>query len=530
MANEQNPNMSRLFQSAGSAQTKQGTGYTNLGRLMSASKDNLLGQKVAGTIGSQVGGVQQQLADQQKAFGEESEKNKIGGQKDIDQREAVLGRFTSPSGAGGEATDEDVSAFERFRSGQYAGPQGLKDTSALKGTAQQLQGQVSNFSPSGTQELLRRSVGGDRYTQGQQRLDTLLMDKSKLTPIARQAQGLGQQISRADLAASGQAELQKNLAKQFGQETQEKLTAGMGGIETDVQKRLAEANLAEGTRQAKIQAVQQFQQDASKRGGGNTYGQLDYLKNLLSSQGADTGEIGKLFGGTSATTAESQRQKSLSEIDQIAKNRAAASRIGSVATSPYGKINFTDPSLQSKYETVSYDDMGTRILGTDLGRLSSDVYSGKLSPDVLKGINAGINYRDPETGMEASGNFSGSLFDLGNQEYKGQLPFLQPQTSAANESFYGSLGQAGQSLRTGSQEQFYKDLATRLANSQGAQNLTEQGLASTQQRASYEALNKLLGRTPSESKYKTVQQQIDPYTGKPIEDTSFYKAGQYKLT
>jgi len=530
MANEQNPNMSRLFQTAGSTQAKQGTGYTNLGRLLSASKDNLLGQKVAGTIGSQVGGVQQQLAEQQKAFGEESEKSKIGGQKDIEQREAVLGRFTSHSGAGGEATDEDVSAFERFRSGQYAGPQGLKDTSALKGTAQQLQGQVSNFSPSGTQELLRRSVGGDRYTQGQQRLDTLLMDKSKLTPIARQAQGLGQQISRADLAASGQAELQKNLAQQFAKETQEKLTGGMGGIETDVQKRLSEAQLAEGARQAKIQAVQQFQQDASKRGGGNTYGQLDYLKNLLSSQGADADEIKRVLGGGSAVTAESERQKVLSDIDQVAKNRAASSKIGSIARSPYGKVSFTDPSLQSKYETVSYDDMGTRVLGTDLGRLSGDIYGGKLSPDVLKNINASVGYFDDLTGQAGSGNFSGSLFDLGNQEYKNWIPQLQPEINTTNERFYGSLGQAGQSLKTGSQEQFYKDLATRLANSQGAQNLTEQGLASTQQRASYEALNKLLGRTPSESKYKTVQQQIDPYTGKPIEDTSFYKAGQYKLT
>jgi len=210
MADNQSNNLSRLFQTAGSSKPQQGTGYTNLNRLFEANKQNQLGQKVAGDLGTQIGGVQTQLQQQQKQFAEESEKNKMGGQKDVEQRDAVLGRFNSPSGAGSDVTEEETSTFGRFIGGQYGGPQTLKDTSDLRQTAQQLQGQVSNFSPAGTQELLRRSVGGNRYTQGQSRLDSLLMDRSKLTPVSRQAQGLGQEINRAELAASG---TDRNLIK-----------------------------------------------------------------------------------------------------------------------------------------------------------------------------------------------------------------------------------------------------------------------------------------------------------------------------
>lgn len=495
MANEQNPNMSRLFQSAGSAQTKQGTGYTNLGRLMSASKDNLLGQKVAGTIGSQVGGVQQQLAEQQKAFGEESEKSKIGGQKDIEQREAVLGRFTSPSGAGGEATDEDVSAFERFRSGQYAGPQGLKDTSALKGTAQQLQGQVSNFSPSGTQELLRRSVGGDRYTQGQQRLDTLLMDKSKLTPIARQAQGLGQQISRADLAASGQAELQKNLAQQFAKETQEKLTGGMGGIETAVQGQLAAAQAQEKDRLSKIAAVQAFaanktpKLDASgnpvldqygnvqydtgvkSRGDGDQYTQTDYLKNLLSGQGAQQAELEQLFG--------TRGTKDISKPFE-----AEAARIAGIKGGFWGADNRQKENILRQAGVPETEIIRIRKESQRLGSIDpSNINWSKFA-------TLGMGALDAQTSNV-----------LGSQRSK---------------ELARSAGLAGQSLGGGSQEAFYQNLAKTLANSQAAQGLTEGGVASEQQRANYEALNRLMGKTSSESKYRK-------------DDPTKYEAGKFLL-
>ncbi len=489
MADPQNPNqMSRLFQSAGSTQAKQGTGYTNLGRLLSASKDNLLGQKVAGNIGTQIGGVQQQLAEQQKQFGEESEKSKIGGTKDIEQREAVLGRFTSPSGPGGDVTEEDVSAFERFRGGQYAGPQGLKDTSALKGTAQQLQSQVSSFSPSGTQELLRRTVGGDRYTQGQQRLDTLLMDKSKLTPIARQAQGLGQQISRADLAASGQAELQKNLAKQFAQETQEKLTAGMGGIDTAVQGQLAAAQAQEKDRIAKIAAVQafaanktpkldasgnpvldqygnvQYDTTAKVRGDGDRYAQTDYLKNLLSGQGAQQAELKQLFGTRSATEAGRAYNQELSKTGKYEQAGAIVNTPGDERTQVKQAAQLLGIPIRYDFGSNDYVMLGTKQKVKD---------------------------------MVASGGRSDVI-------------------SAANTELSRGTGLAGQSLLGGGQEGFYQTLAKTLGGSTAAQGLTEGGLASEKQRASYEALNRLMGKTASESKYRK-------------DDPTKYEAGKFLL-
>lgn len=500
---EINQNMQRLFRTAGTGQAQQGTGYTNLGRIMEASKGNVLGEKVAGDISTQIGGVQSQLAEQQKQFKEEAEKSKVGGQADVEKREAILGRFASPSGTAPTGpSEEETSAFERYRSGQYGGPQSLKDTSALKTTAQQLQGQVSSFSPSGTKELLRRSVGGDRYTQGQSRLDALLMNRQALTPIARQAQGLGQEISRADLAASGEAELNKNLAQQFAKETQEKLTGSMGGIETDVQKRLAEAQLAEGTRQANIAKIQKFQQDAASRGGGDTYSQMQNLQKMLRESGANPEEIAKVLGTADFTKAGAVRSADLARKEAY-KDIAIKPLLGK-----RGESGWT--------------------MGAGYGGL------GDLSGTTEQQAQERINQWNQMTAKYGPGAFYGAG-EIADPQIRAQIARAQSQIESglgglASKKFGAETGQAGQAILGGTQEQFYKDLATRLASAPGAQNLTEQGLASAQQRASYEALNKLLGRTSSEAKYKTVQQQIDPLTGKPIEDTSFYKAGQYKLT
>lgn len=470
MATNNPNNLSRLFQTAGTAKQQQGTGYTNLNRLFEANKQNQLGEKVAGDIGTQIGGVQTQLAEQKKQFDQEAEKNKVGGQKDVEQRDAVLGRFTSPSGAGGDLANEEITAFERFRGGQYGGPEGLKDTSALRQTAQQLQGQVSNFSPSGTQELLRRSVGTNKYTQGQSRLDSLLLDRSKLTPVARQAQGLGQEIQRADLAASGQAELNKNLAQQFAKETQEKLNAGLGGIDKAIQEQLTPAQQLEQDRLARIQAVQDFaagktaKKDAqgnvikdqygnvvydtvNTRGTTNQYAQGNNLKELLKQKGLQQSELDQLFGSGDATQVQSQLES------------AAAQR-----SSLQNQIN----ALQSRYDSAPYD--------------------------------------------YASESFVRSA----QKTLQNQMNALRAQMGSIQGPDYSNLGIYGNALQAGKQEDFIQNIARSLANSQQAQGLTEAGVASAQQRASYEALSKLLGKAPSETKYR-------------VDDPTKYEQGKFLI-
>lgn len=92
-------NLARLSQVAGQAKQQQGTGYTNLGKLVQANLGNQLGQKVAGNVQSQIGNVQNQLGQQQQQFQTESEKNKVGSDADITKRNEVINRFAPASGS-----------------------------------------------------------------------------------------------------------------------------------------------------------------------------------------------------------------------------------------------------------------------------------------------------------------------------------------------------------------------------------------------------------------------------------------------
>jgi len=332
----------------------------------------------------------------------------------------------------------------------------------------QLKGQVSSFTPAGTQELLRRSVGGNRYTQGQQRLDTLLLDKSALTPVQRQASALGQDIQRANLAASGQAELNKNLAQRFGQETQERLTSGLGGIETTVQGQLTAAQAAEKQRQNVLRDIMFYGSgsrealDASgnpiiDKTSGNvvreSYSDIDggtgldralQLKQILATSGINDQSLSGLFGSSTNFNA-------LPKIEQdLFTSRGGAGGMEMVRQ----KLTTSDPYAAAPYtsQRAAYN----KAL-SEAGKLGQ-AYSGDVYSNVMGGAQGG-----------AMGDF---------------------------------LNRIAQSVQTrsGSQEG-------------GVEGLTEQGLASEQQRANYEALNKLLGRTTSESKYR-------------VDDPTKYRAGK----
>lgn len=467
MADNSQTSMQRLFQTAGTAKPQQGTGYTNLNRLFEANKQNQLGQKVAGTVGAQIGGVQSQLADQQKQFKEEAEKGQLGGQKDVEQREAVLGRFTSPSSTG-DATEQDVSAFERFRSGQYAGPQNLKDTSALKQSAQQLQGQVSNFSPSGTQELLRQTVGGGRYTQGQSRLDSLLMDRSKLTPVARQAGTLGQQINRADLAASGQAEANKNLAQQFAKETQERLTGSMGGIETAVQGQLASAQQAEKDRIAAMNEI------------------------IYASQGFKPTFDAQGNAVIDPTTGKQVTEK-IDNSDLFKTFDSLRGKIGQTGGEDFTKKLFGSEDQYSKLKNVY-------SLAKDYSP------SSRLDSAQAKAFNELSQFAIGKTPEERAAMGQGYIGDVLSDTARQNL----------SSSTFGGLGSTGGDLL-----KRISDSTKEALSRNAAEGLTEQGVASEQQRASYEALNKLLGRTAAESKLKKEGETFK--AGKSVYNPEFFK-------
>lgn len=546
----ENNSLNRLFQTAGQQKKQTGTGFTNLNRIMSANQNNQLGQKVAGNIQSQIGNVRGSLQSQQQQFQTEAEKNRLDTEQNVQQRNAVLGRFTAPSSTPAQDVSEDeIKTFQKFRTGAYAGPQALKDTASLGSTAGELAAQTSNLSPSGSSELLRRTVGGGRYTQGQQKLDTLLMDRSQLKGAAREASGLQSEISRANTAAQAQAEQLKNRAKQFATETEQQLQSGISGIDAQVQAELDAAKQAETDRLARIEAIQNFAagktpkkdeagnimkdqygnivyDTVDPRGSSDQYAQLDNFSNLLRQQGVSEDEIKALTGSSAFAEGKSQLDKN---IDRAKFDRLfdMYSMWGGQATPELTRI-FGDLGKQLGVDPSKYGvsqntySGGTRNYQRYITDLRNAISSNKdLGLSSILGKN--YSYLSSEASTKNPTLSSGTLTQKQIDHYLNRQDLAgygsdQRAIDAAKQSYYGSRGILGEALQKGTDiNTVYGNIARALANSQAAQNLTKAGVASDPLRTSYSALEKLLGKQASEltlspeaERYQAGKFQIDP--------------------
>ena len=482
MAINQNPsNMNRLFQTASQGQNQQqGTGYTNLNRLFQANKDNQLGQKVAGDIQNQVSGVQGQLKQQQEQFNKQSQQE--ASKFNEGERNAIIGRFSSADQAGGDITDEDVNKVQTFRSGEYKGPQDLGDTSALSQQASGIAQQVSNFNPTGTQELLRRSVGGNRYTAGQSRLDSLLMDKSKLQPVARQASGLGQQLNQANVAAQGQAQTLKNQAQQFGQQTNEMLQSGLQNIDTGVQAQLKAAQDAETARQNTLRTI-----EAINRGYGYTYDDSGKIK---------TDEKGNVIKGTDYSALDSFGK--MKEIENQLRGKITDEELnklfGSTGVDTTKQANID--AFNNIYNTIKQQNYGYNV-GNQYQQWAPGVnYLNRVMSTAMTG---------QDQGNQAVNKSVGDYNNLDNNLLSAAIKkgLMGTPTNQYGQTFY--VGAGNPSAQTGNiSSSIMNSLLQKSALDQNsAKNITDVGVASDAARKNYETLTKLLGKTASESKYRT---------------------------
>lgn len=259
---------------------QRGTGFTNLNRIVQANKDNKLGQAVSGGI-QQVGQkVQEETQQAQQKFQEEAQKKRLDTQEAADKRSGILGRFGQQpqqqstgvnqqnlpnqpqQGQQPIVSEDEIKDFTRFRTGTYTGPKELENMGSLMGKASQAE-QVGDLSRSagGRQELLRRFVGGEGYTQGQQRLDTTLLGQSNQEDINRARRGLRtmeEDVARAGQASRGLAQEYANRAKQFGEETVGMIGQTRDPISGQIDKRVTEAQAAEKTRQENIANIQKY--------------------------------------------------------------------------------------------------------------------------------------------------------------------------------------------------------------------------------------------------------------------------------
>lgn len=193
-----------------------------------------------------------------------------------DVNPVVNGRETSNQLQG--PTDQELSNFNRYRTGTYEGPNQLQDFQSLAGKAQntEMLGDLSR-STGGRAELLKRFVGGAGYNQGQQGLDNLLLGQSgnALNQTRRATQGLSQDVAGANTQASNLAQEYANRAKIFGQDTVTKLGAARDPISAAIDAQLKANQGIEDTRLGNVKSIQDI-----LSGTGDDYKNLDRVTRL----------------------------------------------------------------------------------------------------------------------------------------------------------------------------------------------------------------------------------------------------------
>lgn len=455
----QPPNYNRLFSSPEQQKPQTGTGYTNLNKFFGANQNNKLGQKVSGNLQSQIGSVQGQLGEQKSAFESQSQQNRLDTAQNREDRDTAIGRFGNADNAGGQVSQEDVKKFEQFRGGQYAGPSGLQDTQALASQAGELRAQTSNLSPSGTQELLRRSVGGNgRYTQGQQRLDSLLIDKSGIREVGRNAAALGGEINRANVAAQGQAQALAGQAQQFSKDTMDKLTESRQRLSNDVDKQLVTAQAQEAARLDNFSRVQQL------------------LSNPTISTPNASGVVGSEVSGTSDI-----------QLDPQGRIKQALGLLGT--STDQEKELFGDQTKAMEYKN----------LANQLGDVNNLVNSGQVAEAQADQIKSLFSRIGETSGVGAGLKSFGSLNDTIDPITQEKNLNLQYDRAGANQTYQELLNRSrsetGLVGRAKEQNLDYMKLLNERLTNQAAQNVGRTGIASEVQANNINALDTLAGKS-----------------------------------
>ena len=241
----------------------KGSGFTNIQRIAKANQPGQLGQ----TIGQGIKGIaqktQSQLGQATSNFQQGAQANRLGTQQDVANRTATLNRV-SQGDAQVAPTEQELSVFDRYRRGAYEGPQRLENTEQLQGQAQQAEQLAqATRSTGGRQSLLQRFVGTPQYTQGQQRLDNVLLGLGGNDPLKqarRSAIGLGQQVNTQTTAAEQQGQILAEQAKQFGQGTLSEVQSRQKVIDDQLTANLVLNQAQEQIRKQRMNDIQSLLQ------------------------------------------------------------------------------------------------------------------------------------------------------------------------------------------------------------------------------------------------------------------------------
>jgi len=214
--------------------SKQGTGFTNVQRILDANKQNRLASTIGGNISGQAQQNKQQTQQAGTQFNEQATKSNVATDANKQISQNVLSRIGSGNLLNEQEMGDAEQKFGVFRGG-YKGPLNLgavANVNQLRGTAQEAEnlGQQTTSS-GGRQNLLSRYVGGNQgYNQGLKSFDSTLLNQDKSNQLAqarRQTIGLDAKVGAAEQQASALGGHYADTGEQFRKE----VVGGISGIE-----------------------------------------------------------------------------------------------------------------------------------------------------------------------------------------------------------------------------------------------------------------------------------------------------------
>lgn len=243
------------------AANQRGSGFTNIQRVIGANTANRLGSTIASKVGDVASQTRSQLGQAQTQFQTKAEQEQSRLKQNAQKRDETLQNLGADV-----PSEEQKNQFKELRSGESKGPSQLDNVFEIRNKTQEAQQIGKNLgSAGGQQALLQKYAGGQQYTQGQQRLDQLLLGQTggqQLNQAKRAVTGIGGELERAETGASARSQGLINQAQQLKSDTLNKLGQGFSGIEASAEQQAAAENQKRLTEVASIEAIKAKLQQA----------------------------------------------------------------------------------------------------------------------------------------------------------------------------------------------------------------------------------------------------------------------------
>lgn len=329
-------------------QTKQsrfGSGFTNLQRVLQASRDNRLGQTIGQNVGNIAGDVGSDIQKQRTEF---QQKTAQAFQPYVGGEQFSQTSVNDPTKTA--STPEELERFRKIRIGQYGGPTALSNAGVLTSGSQQVS-QLARMggTEGGRETLLSSFVGGPQYTAGQRRLDAMLLQASpeqtaKLSALRSIAARTSRSLADTQGLVTSEGITKTREAGLLGEKTRGLLTGEQEKRDLESREKLSRIQKEEDERRAKFTDIQNLlSQGQVKEEDLESLGIKDFI--------GDQSEI-QLYGMDPTKYLDTKIAESPTDVSQVLSGEEAA-RINALAKLgdlgerfDLSKVNTFKPSSQ----------------------------------------------------------------------------------------------------------------------------------------------------------------------------------------